>query len=441
MENRSLHNAVAFIQCEYNRYSLAVLTGILETDERFETLDVHFLKFRQGKQFDQLLNRICELARQYRKFVVAFSFHTANVIEMAAIIVGVRRSLDRHHLENVLLIAGGSHPSGEPDGTLRLGIDVVVVGEGEATFPNLLDRYFSDKSYTQLPGIAFVDPGGQYIFTGRSEAVDISKFPPFALKHGRYCPMEISRGCPWGCHFCQTSFLMGRRMRHRSLDSIIRYAELSKRKGLKVLRFISPNAFAYGSPDGRSVNLEALETMLKAVSEIYGRDQVYLGSFPSEVRPEHVTSKTLALVKRYCANQNLLIGAQSGSERLLQAIHRGHGVAEILWAVELACAAGFTSNVDFIFGLPGETPQDQAQTLDLMQQIIQMGARIHSHTFMPLVGTPFAHCAPGVVDQETRDLLQSLRGKSLEHGSWKIQEHLAKATSEFFTYQKHAGTR
>lgn len=202
-----------------------------------------------------------------------------------------------------------------------------------------------------------------------------------------------------------------------------------------VLRFISPNAFAYGSPDGRSVNLESLETMLKAVSDIYGTDQVYLGSFPSEVRPEHVTPETLALVKRYCANQNLLIGAQSGSERLLKAIHRGHGVTEIRRAVELARAAGFTPNVDFIFGLPGETPQDRAQTLDLMQQIIQMGARIHSHTFMPLVGTPYARCAPGVVDQETRALLQSLRGKSLEHGSWTTQEQLAKATTEFLMGQ------
>jgi B12-binding domain/radical SAM domain protein len=247
--------------------------------------------------------------------------------------------------------------------------------------------------------------------------------------------MEISRGCPWGCHFCQTSFLMGRDMRHRSLDSIVRYAELSKRKGLTVLRFISPNAFAYGSTDGRSVNLEAIETMLKAVSEIYGADQVYFGSFPSEVRPEHVTPETLALVKRYCANRNLVIGAQSGSERLLKAMHRGHGVPEILRAVKLACAASFTPNVDFIFGLPGETSQDRTQTLDLMQQIIQMGARIHSHTFMPLVGTPYARCEPGVVDQETRALLQSLRGKSLEHGSWKTQEQLAKATTEFLMGQ------
>jgi radical SAM superfamily enzyme YgiQ (UPF0313 family) len=58
--------------------------------------------------------------------------------------------------------------------------------------------------------------------------------------------------------------------------------------------------------------------MLKAVSEIYGKDQVYLGSFPSEVRPEQVHPETLELVKRYCANTQLTIGAQTGSDSLLQ---------------------------------------------------------------------------------------------------------------------------
>jgi hypothetical protein len=39
--------AAAFVECDYNRYSLAVLTGILEEDERFENLDLHFLTFKK----------------------------------------------------------------------------------------------------------------------------------------------------------------------------------------------------------------------------------------------------------------------------------------------------------------------------------------------------------------------------------------------------------
>jgi len=88
-------------------------------------------------------------------------------------------------------------------------------------------------------------------------------------------------------------------MRHRSLDSVVAYAERAKRLRCHLLRFITPNAFAYGSLDGRSVNFDALEAMLKAVAEIYGKEHVYLGSFPSEVRPEHISIETIALIKAY----------------------------------------------------------------------------------------------------------------------------------------------
>ena len=433
--------AVVFVEGNYNRYSLAVLTGVLEADERFQDLDLHFLKSQQRTPSGKPINthfyeHILALANRYQKLVVALSFHTANIIEIGATLGGLRDCLDQHQIEHVLLIAGGSHPSGDPFGTLQLGVDVVVVGEGEVTFPNLLERYLTDKPYTDIKGLGFCDADGRYHLTGCPDLIDLSDFPPYAVKHKRFCPIEISRGCPWGCTFCLTSFFMGGRMRHRSLASIVNHAEFGKRIGLRILRFISPASFAYGSPDGRTVNLDALETLLRTVSAMYGKDQVYLGSFPSEIRPEQVLPETLALIRTYCANQNIVIGAQSGSDSLLHAVHRGHGVAEVLRATELTLAAGLIANVDFIFGIPGETQQDRAATLALMQRLIKMGARLHGHTFMPLVGTPLSQNQPGVVDQATRQFLESLRGKRLEHGRWKKQERLARATTAFLARQK-----
>ncbi|GAK55058.1 uncharacterized methyltransferase MJ1487 [Candidatus Vecturithrix granuli] len=434
-------HAIIFVECDYNRYSLAVLTGILEEDERFENLDLHFLKFRKRMRSAHsnalhVAEQVAELVRRYHKLVLAFSFHTANVMAIGELIRDIRHKLAAHHIEHVLFVAGGPHPSGDPEGTLRLGIDVIVIGEGEATFPCLLDAYFHDKDYRLVEGVGFLRDDGHFQANVRPSPVDLSDFPPFALWHKRFCPMEISRGCPWGCYYCQTPFLMGACMRHRSLESIITYAERAKRLRCNLLRFITPNAFAYGAADGRSVNLEALEAMLKAVSGIYGKEQVYLGSFPSEVRPEHISAETIALIKAYCANDNLVIGAQSGSDRLLEAIHRGHGVAEILRATELTLNAGLIPNVDLIFGLPGEIQQDREATLQLITRLIAMGARIHSHVFMPLAGTPFFKSRPGSVDAHTRYIIEQLRGKQLEHGNWKQHERIARETADFLTLQK-----
>ncbi len=128
-----------------------------------------------------------------------------------------------------------------------------------------------------------------------------------------------------------------------------------------------------------------------------------------------------------------MIGAQSGSDRLLEAIHRGHGVTEILRATELTLNAGLIPNVDLIFGLPGETSRDREATRHLITRLIAMGARIHSHAFMPLAGTPFFRSKPGSVDARTREMIEQLRGKRLEHGNWKQHECIAQETADFLT--------
>ena len=89
--------AVIFVESGYNRYSLAVLTGILETDERFTDLDLHFVKT------PHLADHVATLAQRYQKLVVAFSFHTANIIEPGKTISGLRDRLEQNTIENVLL--------------------------------------------------------------------------------------------------------------------------------------------------------------------------------------------------------------------------------------------------------------------------------------------------------------------------------------------------
>ena len=429
-------SALVFIDGHYNRYSIAVLTAAVESDERFQALDIYFVKNRKGARGRHtkslaFYSELKELNERYQKLVIAFSFHSANIIELHETLPTLRNYLTKQTTHEVLFIAGGPHASGDPGGTLALGFDLVFIGEGERSLPNFLEKYFQGESYTDVKGLAYFDTEGIYRFSGSPDRVKLSDYPPFATRHRRFCPIEISRGCPWGCRYCQTPFFMGGRMRHRSLDSILNYTEYMKSQGLRVLRFISPASFAYGSPDGRTVNLDALKALLQGISGIYGKKLAFFGSFPSEVRPEQVSADTLALIREHCANDNLVIGAQSGSEELLQRIHRGHGTAEILRAVELTLATGLTANVDFIFGLPGETPRDREATLKLMQLLTKMGARIHAHAFMPLVGTPFAQCSPGRLDPETRRYITRLQGENLAHGRWTRQETRAQEIQRF----------
>jgi B12-binding domain/radical SAM domain protein len=414
--------ALVLVRTSYNANSVAVLTGALEVDPRFSDLPIHFL-------WDDadLARRVGELAEGNERLVVAFSFATADVPQVAEALGCLHRYLHDEGLTSVTLIAGGPHPSGDPKGTLEIGFDVVVVGEGERTFPDSLARLFAEDSLADLPGLAFWD-GGQVVRSGRAPMVDIDAFPPFAIRHTRFAPVEISRGCPYACAFCQTPFFMGGRMRHRSVEAVKYWVREAMKAGYSYLRFVTPDAFAYGSPDGRTPNLEAIEQLLFEMNQLMERELIYFGSFPSEVRPENVSAKALALVTRYAANDNIVFGAQTGSPRLLKELRRGHTVEDVYRAAELTLQAGLKPIVDFIFGLPGETEEDQQLSLRLIEDLAAMGATIHSHTFMPLPGTPLADAPPGRVAPEIESILGRLSKDGLHIGQWQKQEELAAMT-------------
>jgi B12-binding domain/radical SAM domain protein len=412
--------ALAFVVDKYNLNSIAALTGALEVDPRTRSrpqgLELHFVWRDEG-----LLPRLRALAREHR-LVIALSFATAQWPEMMGLLAGLRNIEPRPWL-----VAGGPHPSARPADLLAAGVDAVVVGEGEETLPALLARIEAGKAAGGLPGVATLAGDGRLLRGPRPALVDLDAYPPLGVEHRRFGPVEITRGCPCACAFCQTSFLFGGRMRHRSVERVVHWVRQAMIEGYRYVRFVTPNAFAYQSPDnGRSANLPAIEALLRSMAELVGREQVYFGTFPSEVAPEMVTPEAVALVRRYCGNDNLIFGAQTGSERLLRALHRRHSVADVYRAAEVVLGGGLTPVVDLIFGLPGEEDEDLAATVRLMEDLAAMGAVLHSHTFMPLPGTPLEDAPAGTVDPALHPLLDRLASQGHQVGQWRKQEEIAR---------------
>ena len=199
-----------------------------------------------------------------------------------------------------------------------------------------------------------------------------------------------------------------------------------KAKNLTDIRFITPNAFSYGSSDGKTVNLEKIENLLQKTNEIIKPEgRIFFGSFPSEVRPEHVNEMTLELILKYASNDNIIIGAQSGSQRILDLCHRDHTIEDVCNAVELTLSKNLKANVDFIFGLPGEKEEDVIFTINMMKDLSKKGARIHTHSFIPLPQTPFARKDVGRINKDIEKAIMELTSKGFAFGEWKKQERLA----------------
>lgn len=314
------------------------------------------------------------LTDEPRPGIMLYSLATAQAEEVYREVASAK-AVNTNKCADTIFIAGGPHPSAMPGEVLKY-FDYVVMGEGEETLPELIAAIREGRDPAGVKGIAYKREG-IVIFTEKRLPVDLDSYPPFK---GLLAPLEISRGCPWGCAYCQTPRLFGRQMRHRSIDTISRYARYHKD-----VRFTSPNSLAYGS-DGLSPRLDKVEALLRALAE--QKKPIYFGTFPSEVRPEFVSDAALELLTKYCANKSLNIGGQSGSASVLKAIGRGHGLEEIVEACDICLDHGIVPHVDLIFGLPRESQNDQRLSLDLARWIVRKGGKVRAHYFTPLPGTP-----------------------------------------------------
>ncbi|RPI36968.1 MAG: TIGR04013 family B12-binding domain/radical SAM domain-containing protein [Methanoregulaceae archaeon] len=293
-------------------------------------------------------------------------------------------------------IAGGPHATACPRKVARYA-DYVVVGEGEYTLPRLLAD-LRDGGEGRIPGVR----SGDY-FKPADTSVLLDAYPAFSEMKGY---VEITRGCPHACGYCQTPQIFGHCMRHRSIDEVARFADRHEQS-----RFVSPNAFAYGS-DGRHPRWDKIEHLLRQC-----RSRIFFGTFPSEVRPEFVCNESLSLVTQYCANTKLHFGAQSGSDAVLAHLRRGHTVADVLRAVDLCREHSLVPVVDFILGLPFESDEDQRATLDLICQVSRNGI-VHAHRFIPLPGTPLAGSVARDLLPEAEKILGKLALRGRLTGSW-----------------------
>jgi len=412
--------AALLYYCRSCKYSVYSLVSILES--KVNDVDIYL---SDKEEFLSALNTLCT---KYKCVIAGFSFMTT----MLPGILGFLESILKLRRKNVVFIAGGSHPSGDPVGTLDLGFDYVFVGEAEESLVSFVNALREGGDVYKVRGIVYRDENGDYVFTGKPKPVSLDVYPAFPYWRGMFNPIEISRGCPFRCAYCQVPFLHGPYMRHRSVDKVLEYTEMFWSRGLRDLRFISPNSLAYGSPYGSRPSPEILEELLsklKAKASNYG-GRVFYGTFPSEVRPDFVSDETARILRKYVSNKRIIIGAQSGSNNVLKLLNRGHSVEEVISAVEILAKHGFTVDVDFIFGLPGETDEDVDETVKVMEKILKLGGRIHTHTFLPLPGSPLENAPPGKIPLKIKKFVFKICGKGKAYGDWLKQEKLAEKIDE-----------
>lgn len=362
------------------------------------------------------LERVCDT---HEPVICCMSFFTTQLRHTSRIVSSIRSRFD----QRVRLVAGGPHATGSPEGTLKMGFDVVVTGEGELVFPMVVEKLSGITN-----GLNGLD--GNWPVVVGEPLDDLDRFPPVSLKHKLYPPIEITRGCLFRCRYCSVPCGSGP-VRHRSVESVTTTArKLLKLRTRWDFRFISPNSLGYGSYS-REPNEKAVEKLLRSLRELEGGKRIYFSTFPSEARPDYVTRGMVDLISELADNKTVNIGAQSGSERILKYIRRRHDLNTVYRASNLILEGGLRPVIDFILGFPGETETDQLETLDVMKDLVQMGGEVRVHHFLPLAGSPMAGMKPSLIAQEVLTEIGRLTLRGSASGSFTEQMKLAREISEF----------
>ena len=199
---------------------------------------------------------------------------------------------------------------------------------------------------------------------------------------------------------------------------------------LNDIRFITPNSFGYMSYKAKSVNKEAVFHLLSSIRKIENVRNLFFGTFPGEVRPETVSEDFMLEIKPFITNRRISLGLQSGSNKILKSIRRGHTVEEGLEAIDVLLKTSFTPVVDIIIGIPGATEEDELQTLDIIGKYVRKDVTFRAHVFMPLPGTKLEKTEYKPVSPKVRKILGKYSTRGKIEGSWSHQELYAKTAWE-----------
>lgn len=237
---------------------------------------------------------------------------------------------------------------------------------------------------------------------------EIEKFDalPEPRAEGPKAYVSIMEGCSKYCTFCVVPYTRGEEI-SRPLDDVLAEIVSLAEQGVREIILLGQNVNAYrGQMDaGETADLALL---LHYVSAVEGIERIrYTTSHPVEF--------SSSLIEAYAELPKLVshlhLPVQTGSNRILGLMKRGHTREEYIAKIERlrAIRPGISLSSDFIVGYPGETADDFAATLDLIDTL----GFDHSYSFIysPRPGTPAATLSDDVPLPEKRERLARLQAR------------------------------
>lgn len=306
---------------------------------------------------------IRERIEAFKPDVVATTAYTASIVEGLKLL-----SLAKDINPEITTVLGNVHASfcyEEIFATDHTHVDYIVRGEGEVILPELLDCLNAGNDPKDVAGLAFwrntsviLTPKAPYIHDLDSlpTAWDLVEWPIYSYRaknNARLAIVSSSRGCLSKCSFCSQQLFWGQSWRARSPENFVAELEmLSEKYGVEV---------AMLSDELPTCDRQRWERILDLMIERQVPVKLLM-----ETRVDDIIRDADIMWKyRLAGVDHIYVGVEAGSQATLDLFKKDTQVEQSKQAIDLINNADIVSETSFVLGMPDDTPESIASTIEL----------------------------------------------------------------------------
>jgi len=360
--------------------SLLSLASYLEKEGyKVEILDLNVKSLKN--------NKILQIIKERNPLIIGITSITSVIYEAYRLAKLIKSNF------NIPVIIGGPHATFADEEILNNSdFDMVVRGEGEETLNEIVRTIKSKQNFDDIKGISYKKDGKIIKNEPREFISDLDKltFPARHLlnikKYGTHAiTIMTSRGCPFGCAFCQVPGKDGLKWRHRSATNIIEEIKEVLKNNPNVKKVSGPvgkRPIIFFVDDNFMVSIERIkEICTKIIDEGI---EIYWDSNARVDTIANIDEEILDLLKK-SGCLHLFLGVESGSEKTLNSYNKQIKKKDALKAAERLKKKKIYFTGAFMLGYIEETKLDLNATIHFAKK---MGPTIAAFRILiPLPGT------------------------------------------------------
>jgi len=351
---RPIYNSSVIVDIPLNLLILA--STVSEYNAEIVIKDYHFMK-----EFNTYWNDWENFAMKSAKDIIDTNCKYICITSMNSnyVLANELASAIKVMDSSLIIIFGGPQASLSINESLNTNesIDFIVYGEGELSFPSLINTLECGGNPYDLQGVAFKK--GNTIFLNKRPLIhdmDCSPFPAFNLiKLDKYVELFptvsilIGQGCPYECSFCSTSIMWERKYRTKSVSRIIQEIEY-----LVLTHNIFNFTFIH---DNLTVNNNFFFDLITAINMMKHR---IVFSFSSRI--DTISSEHFALLAS-AGCRSIFFGVEHISSKIQDSIGKKLKLTDIDNVVKTCIEHRITPELSFIVGFPDEYNEDFDENL------------------------------------------------------------------------------